>query len=195
MFHLKTPRENDLKKTGKRAGNRFRFENSNSLTLTFFFPTISHQQMAIHKTKRCVIKKSTIEGAGLGLFVMEPVKIGERVAIYSGKELDSVHAFFSKSKYLVQISKNVFLDAQDDTFGLGKFINCGNRAKKEVNARLGSKTTYNVDAATGIKWISVICTKEIKKGDEVFIDYGDTYWDTRGTSILSFKEIGPAILM
>ena len=57
----------------------------------------------------------------------------------------------------------------------GKFINCGNREKKEENTRLGSKTTYNVDATTGIKWISVICTKTMKKGDEVFIDYGDTY--------------------
>ena len=139
--------------------------------------------MAIPKTKRCVVKESTIEGAGLGLFVMESVEVGERIAIYSGKELDKLHALFSNSKYLVQISKNVFLDAQDDTFGLGKYINCGRRSKKKVNSRFGSKTTYNFDAVTGIKWISVISTKKIKKGDEVFINYGDTYWDT-GTAVM-----------
>ena len=67
------------------------------------------------------------------------------------------------------------------------------RSKREINARLGAKTTYNVDATTGIKWISVICTKEIRKGHEVFIDYGDTYWDTGGT--LTFTEIGRAFLL
>ena len=62
--------------------------------------------MAIHKTKRCLVKKLTIEGAGLGFFVMEPVKIGERIAIYSGKELDSVQDF-SNGKYLVTLFRYI----------------------------------------------------------------------------------------
>ena len=33
----------------------------------------------------------------------------------------------------------------------------------------------------------------MKKGDEVFTDYGDTYWDTGGT--LTFKEIGPTFFV
>ena len=31
--------------------------------------------------------------------------------------------------------------------------------------------------------------KTMTKGNEVFIDYGDTYWATGGT--LTFKDIGP----
>ena len=64
----------------------------------------------------------------LGFFVMESFKVGGRITIYSGKDLDRLHI----AAPVVQISESVFLDAQDDTFGLGKFINCDRKARDAV---------------------------------------------------------------
>ena len=69
----------------------------------------------------------------LGLFVMESFKVGGRITIYSGKDLDRLHVVVPVVHTLfTQISESVFLDAQDDTFGLGKFINCDRKARDAV---------------------------------------------------------------
>ena len=46
-----------------------------------------HVMFSIHP-KETLVKKSSIESAGLGLFLCESVKKGERVAVYSGEELN-----------------------------------------------------------------------------------------------------------
>ena len=56
------------------------------------------------KMRKVVVKTSTIPGAGNGLFLLEPVKRGERLTCYSGKRITASQARDSKSPYIVQIS-------------------------------------------------------------------------------------------
>ena len=130
--------------------------------------------------KTFILKGSTIPNDGLGFFLTESVKEGERICIYSGKELNKEQAEMSDSKYIVQISKNVFLDARQPEYGFGKFINCGRKSKKTINARLGAGSTYTYHEQLDMKWISVFSTSNINASVynpvEVFIDYGTEYW-------------------
>ena len=132
------------------------------------------------KTRKVVVKTSTIPSAGNGLFLLEPVKRGERITCYSGKRITRSQARDSKSLYIVQISKNIFLDAQGPDHFAGKFINCGRKAKRGINARLSAANTYNVCKRTQIKWISIFATCDINASVshpvEIYIDYGPDYW-------------------
>jgi len=132
------------------------------------------------KTKRVVVKTSTIQGAGNGLFLLEPVKRGERLTFYSGKRIIASQARDSNSPYIVQISKNIFLDAQGPGHGAGKFINCGRKAKRNINARFSAANTYTVCKRTQMKWISIFATCDINASVshpvEIYIDYGPDYW-------------------
>ena len=64
------------------------------------------------RPKRVRAAPSQIPGAGMGLYLLESVKAGERIARYSGKVLTlAEHASSAHSQYRLQIHKNLFLDA------------------------------------------------------------------------------------
>ena len=130
------------------------------------------------------MKTSDIPGAGLGLFLIESVKKGERIAVYSGQELDSDQVSMSNSEYIVQISKNVFLDSKGtEELGNGKFINCGRKSRRKINSRFASGTTYNYNKQFKMKWISIFAECDIKASVsqpvEILVDYGTEYWKYR----------------
>ena len=94
--------------------------------------------------KQLIVQTSSIPHAGRGLFLVEPVKKGERIAIYSGKPMDKSMVQVSKSEYIVQVSSNVFLDGGDvSEKGKGKYINCGRKSKLKINSEFASGRTYN----------------------------------------------------
>ena len=132
------------------------------------------------KMRKVVVKASTIPGAGNGLFLLESVKRGERLTCYSGKRITASQARDSKSPYIVQISKHIFLDAQGPGHCAGKFINCGRKTNRDINARLSAANTYNVCKVTQIKWISIFAICDINASVshpvEIYIDYGPDYW-------------------
>jgi len=132
------------------------------------------------KSKKVIVKKSTIPDAGNGLFLLESTRKNERITFYSGKHLVASQARNSDSQYIVQISKNIFLDAKGPGHCAGKFINCGRKAKRNINARLSGSSTFTVCKKTHMKWISVFATCHINASVshpvEIFIDYGPDYW-------------------
>ena len=132
------------------------------------------------KSKKVVVKESTIPDAGNGLFLLESTSRNERITFYSGKHLVASQARNSDSQYIVQISKNIFLDAKGPGHCAGKFINCGRKAKRKINARLSGSSTFTVCKKTHMKWISVfaICriNASVSHPVEIFVDYGPDYW-------------------
>ena len=132
------------------------------------------------KSKKVVVKESTIPDAGNGLFLLESTSRNERITFYSGKHLVASQARNSDSQYIVQISKNNFLDAKGPGHCAGKFINCGRKAKQNINARLSGSSTFTVCKKTHMKWISVFATCNINASFshpvEIFIDYGPDFW-------------------
>jgi len=145
--------------------------------------------------KKTLVGVSNIPTAGLGLFLLESVKKGERIAIYSGEVLNKEQIMNSDSKYLLKISSNVFLDAQDVYHCHGRYINCGRNSRLTINARFSASRKYNYDSASNTNWVSIFATSDIKASEteavEILVDYGEDYWKGFDTSTLEHKLIAP----
>lgn len=130
--------------------------------------------------KKTLVTTSSIPDAGLGLFLCESVKEGDRVAVYTGTELNLIERVLSSSEYVLKISNNVYLDSKDSRHCTGRYINCSRRSGLVPNVRFAAGTTYNYDPTTKLKWISIFADRDIKASSsnpvELLIDYGEEYW-------------------
>ena len=130
------------------------------------------------KTK---VMPSTISGAGLGLFLIEDAVEGDRVAKYSGRVINAQQAAKSASKYLFQVNKNTVLDAQNERYYPGRYINDGPHSNRTINCRFGAGRSTTTEPTTGHEYISIFATKTIKASSdrpvELVLDYGGKcYW-------------------
>ena len=127
--------------------------------------------------KKCVVQRSTIPNAGDGLFLCESAKEGERVARYSGVVLNREEIEYSKSKYILMISKDVFLDAEHPSNWEGRSMNCG--IGHRANVRFGASRIHNTCRGCKRAWISVFALRNIFADEdnpkELLVDYGEKY--------------------
>ena len=109
---------------------------------------------------------------------MEDIKEKEWVARYSGERIDLAENARRKGRhYRIQISKNLFLDAEDARHFEGRFINDGKRAGLVPNVRFAAGYRTNTCTTTGFSWIRIFATRDIKAGEELLLDYGSDFWD------------------
>jgi hypothetical protein len=111
------------------------------------------------------VKASTIEEAGLGLFTTNVIEKGQLIVVYEGEHLtaEEMQARYPQSDacYVVQLSKNKFVDARNPLLSsLGRFANHQPRSK--ANAKL---------TATA----KIIAKKRIHANEEIFITYGSSF--------------------
>lgn len=125
--------------------------------------------------KRHCIKRSEISGAGEGLFLLESASHGEQIARYSGVVLTREQAMQSASKYIVEVSHDVYLDGGGEGHWEGNKMNCARKARLTVNARI-SAGAYRTCPVTGKHWLPVFAVGTIHPHDEVMVDYGRAYW-------------------
>lgn len=117
------------------------------------------------------IKQSTIKGAGLGVFAIQDIRKGTRLGEYCGKIL-------SKEEYedMQDNDRNYIFEVHRPN--QSTFYIDGNCVLAKVN---GVKTTrqkkrINVEAYQYAQCIYFRTTKEVPKGTELIIDYGNKYW-------------------
>ena len=134
------------------------------------------ENFSVLAPKEVIVKKSSIANAGDGLFLLEPAKKGESVALYSGAVIDDVDAEKSKSRYLLQVRTNVVLDATDPRHKEGRMINCARKSGKEANCRFQSDQKYHLCPASGIAYVHVYAMRDIDAEEELLVDYQDYYW-------------------
>ncbi|MES2593338.1 MAG: SET domain-containing protein-lysine N-methyltransferase [Bacteroidota bacterium] len=121
-----------------------------------------------------LVKKSTIPGAGKGLFITRDVKKGERIVEYLGevitwKECD-IRADRDEGGYVFYISRKKCIDAFHTPEHLARFAN---DAKGMVKIEgLKNNCVYEIYKNRG--WIA--STKDIKAGSEILVSYGPQYW-------------------
>ena len=133
--------------------------------------------------KHLKIKQSTIPNAGKGVFAINPKKAvgeiifrrGDTIAPYRGElltdaELDDRYADYT-APFGLNISKNYNRDGACDR-GLGSLIN----HKPAQNANV--KFVANHQNKTAF----VKATKNIRNGDELFVNYGTNYLFDEDTS-------------
>lgn len=103
------------------------------------------------------VKRSS---AGLGLFAARPIKKGERLIEYFGREISKEEEYSSKSKYLFEVNSKKTIDGTTRE-NFARYINHSHKPNCEPNI------------VKGRVWIDAI--KNIKVGEELNYDYGEEY--------------------
>ncbi len=134
--------------------------------------TITHPYCAKHTRKilGLSVRKSTIAGAGKGLFAERTFKKGENIARYGGEiltteEYNARYEADAMGAYGVQLDDARVIDARRTDAGVARYACDYHGSRKKPNAE------YIADDENDEVWI--VATRKIKKGDEIFTDYGD----------------------
>ena len=122
------------------------------------------------RTKKTKVKKSSIQGAGWGLFAEEPIFDKEFIIEYTGeiiteKEHNRRAHIYDKCQqsYTAELSNDLSLDAT--WFGnVARFVNHG--AKELINV------SPIIKFVNGTNCVCFFASRLIGKGEELFFNYG-----------------------
>src|SRR5688572_23961937 len=122
--------------------------------------------------KELEVKKSTLPGAGLGLFTKSNISKGTRIVEYKGrrtvwKEVENDY----KNGYIYTIDPQHVIDAKTYKKALARYANDAQGMVKKNGVRNNAR--YVVD---GLK-VFIQAVKDIPMGSEIFVSYGKEYWD------------------
>lgn len=115
-----------------------------------------------------LVKKSSIEGIGVGLFAKTTIYKGETIGRYTGKiitDAQSNREPYLSSHYILWICKNHSIVAEGASASYTRFIN----HKDKPNARFVVSTRW--------KKARVEAIKKISSGEEIFLNYGPYFWE------------------
>lgn len=121
------------------------------------------------------VKKSTLPGAGKGLFTKENIKKGELVCEYEGELITWKEAIIRNDKnkggYVYYISDKVCIDAFHYKKTFGRYANDAAGLTRIKGLR--NNSVYFEKK----KKVFIKATRNIPAGSEVFVSYGKEYWD------------------
>lgn len=123
---------------------------------------------------KLIIKRSTLPGAGKGLFTKKFIAKGTAIIEYKGtittwKDVDHTEG---ENGYIYYVKRNYVIDARPHPLSLARYANDA-RGLKKVKGILNNAEYKEV----GLK-VFVVAKKDIAAGCEIFVDYGKEYWDT-----------------
>lgn len=122
---------------------------------------------------RLITKKSTIPGAGKGLFTRDAISKGDFIIEYKGeittwKKIQDAETF---NGYVYYVNRNHVIDAVKDTAGIARFANDAMglvRMPGIVN---------NAEYVARNKQVFIRALADIEPGAEILVAYGKEYWD------------------
>lgn len=123
--------------------------------------------------KHLIVKRSTLKGAGKGLFTTRDIPRGKKIVEYKGKvttwkEVDSRDGM---NGYIYYVNRHHVIDAAEAKDALARYAN---DAKGLVKVEgLKNNCTYNIEG----KRVYIVSMKNIPAGSELFVGYGKEYWD------------------
>jgi hypothetical protein len=120
------------------------------------------------------VKNSSVPNLGKGLFYVgkEPFSANKKITDYSARQIDKEQRE-PDARYVLQISKNQFLDSEDPLNFVGRYINDPRNTGKQANARFGKG--LQIYDKEDRKTIPIYSTKVIQPNSELFINYGKNY--------------------
>jgi len=123
--------------------------------------------------KQLVIKRSTIPGAGKGLFTKKTITKGSRIVEYKGKitTWKEVNDDNGKNGYIYYINRNHVIDAKPLPKTYGRYANDANGLQKLESIKNNAR--YVVDNFK----VYIEAVKDIAAGSEILVKYGKEYWD------------------
>ena len=122
--------------------------------------------------KHLVVKRSTIPGAGKGLFTKVAIEKGARIVEYKGrittwKEVE----WDSENKYIYTINPRHVIDASKTLKALARYANDARGLVK-----IKGVTNNCIYVNDGLR-AYIESVKDIPAGAEIFVAYGKEYWD------------------
>ncbi|MDQ2862291.1 MAG: SET domain-containing protein-lysine N-methyltransferase [Bacteroidota bacterium] len=123
--------------------------------------------------KNLVVKKSTIEGAGKGLFTTKFIPKGTRITEYKGKitswkDIDHAEGL---NAYIFYVNRNHVIDASKDKENLGRYVNDAKGCENGI--KLKNNCLYVVEKNR----VFLESKKDIAANSELLVPYGKEYWD------------------
>lgn len=121
------------------------------------------------------IKKSTLPGAGKGLFTLKDIKKDQIVCEYEGERITWKQAIErndeNKGGYVYYINKNNCIDAFEFKATFGRYANDAAGVGRIEGFR--NNTTYDVVKNK----VFLRATRNLAAGSEIFVSYGRAYWN------------------
>ena len=119
------------------------------------------------------VRRSKLKGAGDGLFALRPFKEGDKICDYRGQVLSLRKALEAENRdYIMCLGLNCHVDASNAFDVPGRYVN-DNFDTTHLNAEF--RKQKHLFKAT------LVATKSINVGDEIYASYGQAYWRPRGT--------------
>jgi hypothetical protein len=123
--------------------------------------------------KQLVVKRSTLKGAGKGLFTTRDIPRGKKIVEYKGKvttwkEVDSQDGM---NGYIYYVNRHHVIDASDSKDALARYANDAKGLVRSDGVR--NNCTYNIEG----KRVYIVSMKKIPAGSEILVGYGKEYWD------------------
>jgi SET domain-containing protein len=121
--------------------------------------------------KHLHVKRSTLPGAGKGLFTKKMIPKGTRILEYKGRITTWKEAANADNGYIYYVKRNHVIDAKPFPKALGRYSNDARGLKKVTGI------TNNAEyIEEGLK-VFINAKKDIPAGGEIFVSYGKEYWE------------------
>lgn len=123
--------------------------------------------------KQLVVKKSTLPGAGKGLFTKKFIPKGTRIVEYKGRitTWGKVDHKDGSNGYIYYVKRNHVIDAGNYKKALARYANDA----KGITRVKG--ITNNSEYIEDNSHVYIESKKDILPGEEILVDYGKEYWD------------------
>jgi hypothetical protein len=144
--------------------------------------------------QRLAIGKSTIPGAGEGLFLAkgaQPIRRKERIVLYTGDWARLLPDSDDGGPYFLQITRNLAVDAARTNTALGRWANDPRGGINAAGKRL--RPNAQLVADTGRKQGALRASRTIKPGDEILVSYGRDYWRDGKPPVALITSIAAAL--
>lgn len=139
--------------------------------------------------KQLIIKRSTIPGAGKGLFTKQNISKGERILEYKGRITTWKDVLNGKkfNGYVYYVTRNHVIDAMSRLKSLGRYANDA----KGITRIKG--VTNNSKYVQEGKKVYVEAVKDIPAHTEILVPYGKDYWQVIRDNIKILEKEAKAI--
>ncbi len=123
--------------------------------------------------KQLIVKRSTMKGAGKGLFTTKDIVKGKKIVEYKGKittwkEVDDKDGM---NGYIYYVNRYHVIDASGTKEAFARYANDAKGLLRTEGIK--NNCTYNIEGTR----VYIMAMRDIPAGGELFVGYGKEYWD------------------
>ena len=121
------------------------------------------------------VKRSQLPKSGKGLYTKKPIKKGEKIIEYKGEIINwkqyTARVEKDEDGYLFWINNKKCIDAFPTPQYKARYANDARGLSRTKGLKNNSQYETFKDKCF------IVSTREIKSGEEIFVNYGKEYWD------------------